>query len=514
METHIEKKQKSLVLIFVDNSASMQGQVKNNVFLNFQKVVKIIQSKHLEDEILIYTHSNKLSELSDLRFNENNSDFQSLEKVARKLSKKYHLKQIYVFSDFQIHPIEDTFNNPFPFVLIPFGGFFSQEQSDFSIPKSGIISVPKELISFPVSVSASFSEKKWKGKLELFVDNKKVDNKSLSIDHSNPFAEFQFSLKQEKVGKHQIKVKMISKTGVKEKTTDWIIMQNRAKVIGLANAPHPDMGIISRIAKELHIQLDWIYNNTQYDGENILIFGDISIDVKRLVHSNVMLINSTQGNLIPNASHFQWNLWESQIQEMLKTGESSNVDSTVKSGLYQSFLKNNKSNKYYFKDYFLNINEPLVFVCEIADSTNLPLIELYFSKITDAKESSKYSFSPHWGINEFRIDQQEVGDISFKVKNKKTFAELVSGKIRINSVLPESERGLNLANLQYFRMQNNVEIVESDQLKNFSLVDSSDKSVVNETLEFIPLRENQLFWLAILSLILLEYLIRKKIGLV
>lgn len=512
-ETQIEKKQKNLILIFADNSSSMQGVDKMKVLLNFQNLVKIIQSKHLEDEILIYTHSGRLSKLGDLRFNENYSDFQSLDKVVRKLSKQYRLRKIYLFSDLQINNIEDSFIYPIPFVLFPFGGVSTQEQFDFSIPKSKIISVPNELISFPVNVFANFSENQWTAQIELFVDDKKVDIKRISLEQVSPFVEINFSLKQLKVGKHQIKVKMTSKKGVTEKTTDWLIMEHRAKIIGLANAPHPDMGIISRIAKELHIQLDWTYNSNHIRGQNLLIYGDVSIDSKHFKNSNLMLINSTQGNFMPQAPHFQWNLWDSQMQEMLKTGKSASLDSTVKSAFYQSFLNKNKTNMYYLKDYLLNINEPLFFVCEITDSTKHTDVELLFFKNNDSRKSFKYSFSPLWGFNEFRIDHLPAGDFNLRVQNKKSLEVLHTGKIRINYVLPESERGLNLANLQHLRMRNNVEIIEIDQLENIKLEDSFYKKAELESLEFVSIRENALFWLTILTLILLEYLIRKKMGL-
>ena len=345
------------------------------------------------------------------------------------------------------------------------------------------------------------------------MDDKKVDIKRISLEQVSPFVEINFSLKQLKVGKHQVKVKMTSKKGVTEKTTDWLIMEHRAKIISLANAPHPDMGIISRIAKELHIQLDWTYNSNHIRGQNLLIYGDVSIDSKHFKNSNLMLINSTQGNLMPQAPHFQWNLWDSQMQEMLKTGKSASLDSTVKSAFYQSFLNKNKTNLYYLKDDFLNINEPVFFVCEIADSTKHNDVELLFFKTNDSRKSFKYSFSPLWGFNEFRIDHLPAGDFNLRVQNKKSLEVLHTGKIRINYVLPESERGLNLANLQHLRMRNNVEITEIDQLENIKLEDSFYKKAELESLEFVSIRENALFWLTILTLILLEYLIRKKMGL-
>jgi hypothetical protein len=152
-------------------------------------------------------------------------------------------------------------------------------------------------------------------------------------------------------------------------------------------------------------------------------------------------------------------------------------------------------------------------VCEIADSTNLPLIEVHFSKREDARKSFTYLFTPNCGFNEFRINQQQVGDFNFTVKNKKTFEKLNSGEIRISKVLPESERGLNLANLHHLGIKNNVEIVEINQLKNFNLVNSMDKMGPKETKGISPIRESNLFWMTILSLILLEYIIRKKMEL-
>jgi hypothetical protein len=80
-------------------------------------------------------------------------------------------------------------------------------------------------------------------------------------------------------------------------------------------------------------------------------------------------------------------------------------------------------------------------------------------------------------------------------------------------VLAESERGLNLTNLQHLRMRNNVEIIELDQLENIKMEDSFYEKAGIESLELAPIRENALFWLSILTLILLEYLIRKKMGL-
>jgi hypothetical protein len=62
-------------------------------------------------------------------------------------------------------------------------------------------------------------------------------------------------------------------------------------------------------------------------------------------------------------------------------------------------------------------------------------------------------------------------------------------------------------------MRNNVEIIEIDQLENIKLEDSFYKKAELESLEFVSIRENALFWLTILTLILLEYLIRKKMGL-
>jgi hypothetical protein len=201
------------------------------------------------------------------------------------------------------------------------------------------------------------------------------------------------------------------------------------------------------------------------------------------------------------------------MQEMLKTGKSASLDSTVKSAFYQSFLNKNKTNLYYLKDDFLNINEPVFFVCEIADSTKHNDVELLFFKTNDSRKSFKYSFSPLWGFNEFRIDHLPAGEFNLRVQNNKSLEVLHTGKIRINNVLAESERGLNLTNLQHLRLRNNVEIIELDQLENIKMEDSFYEKAGIESLELAPIRENALFWLSILTLILLEYLIRKKMGL-
>ncbi|MHA8066143.1 hypothetical protein V7S76_05595 [Aquirufa sp. ROCK2-A2] len=505
---------KKVVLLIVDNSTSMKTGQGNEVLQSLKHILFIIKLKHPEEELKVISHTTQPLVIDDVSFKETNSSFQALGSKIVHWGSKFEISAIYTFSDFQISQFEEVFQLPYIFNLIPWGKITKSEKFSISIPKQRVISVYNEELLFPISVFGDLISKDKSLNLEFWVDNRLKFNKTFTLSKDYSLQESSFTLKNSQIGKHKIDVKLYSDRLLDQKTIEWMVVKERAKILGLSDYPHPDMGVINRVAKNLHLKIDWEFNRSKSENLNILIFGNPMVELPLLNKKHLLIINSDLKFPKSARKNFKLKLWDSQMAEGTRANLRKTLDSTVQSWLYQVFLQNDENrNVYYLKNTKVKQNEPLHLICEVSDSLKLPSVEFNLTNIKYPFKKYSYRFSPHFGINDFVIPTIEPGNYKYHVKDDQAEKKEIIGDLVVEFASPESVQGRNSSIIQYLKQLNNIKIVELKDLQSLELEAPKEQVLSKSIPQVNSIHENKWFWFWIIMLIFVEWLVRKKTGL-
>jgi hypothetical protein len=336
-----KSQKEKIILLIVDHSISMKNSDEKQLKLAFENLVGIIQEKHPNTELKILTHTGKFVDQTEVIFNNGTSNFQILPKKIFLDLKPYSITQIYIFSDFQIENEQFLFQTKFATILIPYGNKRENNKVSISVPKRKIISVPNESIHIPVTIEGSSEFKELAGFVSLFLDGKFYAKKVFQLKRNQFFQEIDFEVSQTKLGNHTLSFKLNNEDLNNYQKVNWEIVKQKALAIGYAPAPHPDLGVLNRIAKEMNIKLDWSFKAPDCTKKNRIIWNE----------KQIKIFGVSGENIFTNI-----NLWRNQIKEKMLLGNSFHLDSTIKSWYYQSFFSGDLDTNFRVSENLKNAN--------------------------------------------------------------------------------------------------------------------------------------------------------------
>ncbi|MFM6949036.1 MAG: hypothetical protein ACKOWQ_08485, partial [Aquirufa sp.] len=322
------------VLLLIDNSTSMRTGGIEKAKREFQDLIQIIKQKHPNQNILIYSLSGKLLLEENINFDEAQSTVSNVSKIIFNISQKSSLASIYLFSDAQLENIEDILNAPYHIVLIPFGKIEAKKQLEVDVPRKTIISVPNEEIQIPLSLEMGDAFNQQRIMSEIYIDKKLTATIKTNINSKEPYQNLHFSVKSNKLGLHQVQIIVKDPSGQQFKNISWQVVKEKAVVDAYASSPHPDLGVINRIAKSMHITLNWNFTNKpNFTGKNILLYGNFGQKLNTQDNLRVLEINTSKEKNVAPFQHNGYDLWKLQMNENVEWGRTTKIDSIVRTWL-------------------------------------------------------------------------------------------------------------------------------------------------------------------------------------
>jgi len=502
------------ILVLIDNSLSMRAADSLHGKNEIQNIIKSIQSKHKGYKILLFSLSGKVLNENNIDFSEVKSSVQKVSKIIHNISKNHSISSIYLTSDAQLDDLETVLNTHYNFIFIPFGKSSTNIELELEVPLNTIITVPNEEISIPISVSIGQSNRQCEMKMEVYLDDQLFSRKILKMEPKEPYQNLNFPVKSNKLGKHSLLVKVFYQSAIKSKNLHWKVVKEKAIINAFALAPHPDMGVLNRVAKEMHITMNWNFDSPPKDKiNNVLIYGDIKNMVNYLPDDAILLINTKglKSNLNYQQNNFE--LWNLQMKEKLTFGNSFQLDSIVKTWFTQAFLnKKNNENVFYFEKNEIKENEDLVFYVERGLSEN-NLIQLDLIDDSIAKNSKSFNYSLTTKLNQFSIKGLKPGKYQAFVKIKQVNQLVKIDQVLVNKHSPESSIGRNSIQINRMNLSKNIEIVESDHILKSPNKRAFSNDFIQNKNAYKALYEFFYFSYLMLFLLFLEWFLRKKLDL-
>lgn len=507
--------EKDTVLLLVDNSASMRQLGEEVVQKSLQNVIQTIRSKHQGQKILLYSLSGNLLTESDVAFKELNSSVIKVPKTIYHLSKTYSISSIYLFSDAQFDDLEGIINTHYNVNFIPFGRIIPNNTIELDVPRKTIISVPNEEISIPISLSIGSSKIPRDIHLEVFLDNQFYSKKRININPTEPYQTYHFPLKSNKIGMHSLLIKAYDSYNLNHQTISWQVVKEKAVVQAFALAPNPDLGVLNRIARNMHISLIWTFGNpTNKKLSNVLIYGDFKNKYSYDKDETVLEINSSQKESYVKNQHNNYHLWDMQMKENLALGNSKSLDSMVKAWFTQAFLKNKNQNNYYqFEKSEINEREDLIFQVESDLSDDSKTIQLKLIEKSNSNHNKTFNFDLGNYFNQFTLTGLNNGHYQAFVNSDKGRKLINLGSIRVNKTPAESILGRNATLINKMTLSSNISIIEMDQLSTYPVKEAFFSVYTSIKKKRKELSEFPVYWFTLLVLLFLEWLLRKKLSL-
>jgi hypothetical protein len=298
--------QNPIVLLAIDNSSSMTASsdsvfVKKDFLKKLESLKKTI-GKNFTVKTILFGNKTKLNEQPD--FSEKETDIENLISDVENNYSNQNIGALIITSD----GIYNKGSNPiygieklgYPVYTIAMGD--TSEAKDVAIQKINHNQVAYLGNSFPIEVVLSaknFKDKKIA--ITVLLHEQKIAQQLLTINSDNFLSVTNFTINAEISGVQRYEVKITILEGEKNSLNNsqsFIVdvIDNREKVLVLANYPHPDVAAIK----------DAILNSTKYEIE-YSIFSEFKKPLKPysliIIHgfdnSNQALVNECKTNLIP-----------------------------------------------------------------------------------------------------------------------------------------------------------------------------------------------------------------------
>lgn len=259
LKSYVLEVKKPVFIMLVDNSQSMvsgkDSTQKRNDLLSFtNSIEEELKNKY---DIFEYSFGSHISLNSEFSFDESASNLSSALKSIQKMNRHRNVGGAIIISDGIINmgenPIYAAENSPYPIYTYGFGD--TTRGIDLSISRllSNEIAFSGDKMPIIIDVKAVKS-KGLSSKLELFIDNEKIEERQINWSSDYQISNFNFSVIANKSGIRKITVRVSKAAGeindVNNSASFFVeVIDARQKILIAYEAPHPDIAALTKSIK-------------------------------------------------------------------------------------------------------------------------------------------------------------------------------------------------------------------------------------------------------------------------
>jgi hypothetical protein len=185
------------------------------------------------------------------------SDWSSALDRLRKENQGKQIDEVFFLTDGNLSVLDSENDLGFPIHILPMGPLVPREEIGLFIPFSRMRTVIGENVQIPVDVWMKDQKKKQIINLQMREGKRLLFEKSISFDLVESYKHVELPLTGNKLGKFSLNF-YVGSRNVKE--LKWEVIQEKAFVDVFAKAPHPNLGLIHKYAKEHYIKLNWHFS--------------------------------------------------------------------------------------------------------------------------------------------------------------------------------------------------------------------------------------------------------------
>jgi ABC-type sugar transport system ATPase subunit len=201
-----------------------------------------------------------------------------------------------------------------------------------------------ELISLPIDLWVKQIQSKDKFNLEVWKGSQMVFQKLIFFDEMSAYQKIEVPLQASKIGTYPLHIRFGKKV-----TSDltWEVVGVKARVDGFAPGPHPDLGVISRIATQQLIRINWHFGESiqvKPSMKNLIFYEKRPQDLASLQNHSVWYLSMELPNsFVVNSSSLhrkEVHFWDEQMEAYRNQKSFSKIDSMFNRLFAQTFLRN------------------------------------------------------------------------------------------------------------------------------------------------------------------------------